>query len=210
MKMNNLLYFVTLHINAVPFAFYFNNTWFVSSYQLFTFSDWASSDLRLLVTFFNSSSKSPHFLWARRRKDEVFYWGIILSYSWCSHAYSSETSALSSALSSSPSRTSSLRVTCQQTNKKLHRSWAKPEMLNIPMEIEGRRSPHRICDLPPQQCSLLLWAATPESPFSPHLSWLCSRSPSCLWGAARQARINREVKNLISLIKYLSSLICVN
>lgn len=40
---------------------------------------------------------------------------FILSHFWCSPAYSSETSALSSALSSSPSRTTSLRVTCRKT-----------------------------------------------------------------------------------------------
>lgn len=56
------------------------NSWFVCSYQLFTFSDWASSDLRLLVTFFNSSSKSPHFLWARRNKC-VFYGWMLHSFS---------------------------------------------------------------------------------------------------------------------------------
>lgn len=36
----------------------------------FTFSDWASRDLRLLVTFLSSSSRSPHLL--KERKDFFF------------------------------------------------------------------------------------------------------------------------------------------
>lgn len=114
------------------------NSCFVCSYQLFTFSDWASSDLRLLVTFFNSSSKSPHFLWARRRNKCVFYGRcFILSHLWCSLAYSSETSALSSALSSSPSRTSSLRVTCRKQTKSYIKT-GQNQKCWISMEPEGQ------------------------------------------------------------------------
>lgn len=98
-----------------------------------TFSDEASRDLRLLVTFFNSSSRSLHLLPGNKGRKVLGFGISILTYTileGSSHVdfknlclpsyfsvggvcctYSSETSALSSALSSSPSRITSLRAT---------------------------------------------------------------------------------------------------
>lgn len=40
----------------------------VKRWSTLTLSDWASSDFRLLVTFFSSSSRSPHFLYEYRER----------------------------------------------------------------------------------------------------------------------------------------------
>jgi len=88
-----------------------------------TLSDWASRDLRLLVTFLSSSSNSPHLLREQGNILTCYLSNLVPSWNfsfihWI-FAYSSAISALSSALSSSPSRITSLRATCYRKEGKI-------------------------------------------------------------------------------------------
>lgn len=82
----------------------------------FTFSAWASKDLRLLVTFLSSSSRSlallqtdTEALMYEQQVGVVVQLCVLVLMHLC--VYLSETSARSSARSKSPSKITSLRAT---------------------------------------------------------------------------------------------------